>query len=214
VTQDHEVIAAARVLAAGGLVDAFGHVSCRGDEAILITPALSLADVGDQLVALDPGSDELPAGVPKEAWIHLGIYEARPDVNAVCRAQPESVAAVSAGGLKIQALHGQGAFVGREVPMFDEARLVRDRSSGRRLARALGNAPALALRGNGAITVGASPGIAAARMHVLEASARINLRAASGGRELHPLSDAEFEAWRDVEDEILGRLWAHLRPRD
>jgi ribulose-5-phosphate 4-epimerase/fuculose-1-phosphate aldolase len=99
------------------------------------------------------------------------------------------------------------------VPVFDEAGLVRGRSSGRRLAQALGDAPSLALRGNGAITVGASPGLAAARMYVLEASAQINLRAASAHRGLHPLSDEELEAWRDVEDEILGRLWAHLRDR-
>jgi len=213
VTDDQEVAAAARVLAAAGLVDAFGHVSVRGEDGILITPAVSLGDAGEELVVVDPGSDELPAGAPKEAWIHLCVYEARADVNAICRAQPESVTAVSAGGSRIQALHGQGAFAGREVPVYDDARLVRDRASGRRLARALGDAPALALRGNGAVTVGASPGIAAARMYVLEASARINLRAASGARDLHPLSDVEFEAWRDVEDEILGRLWAHLRGR-
>jgi ribulose-5-phosphate 4-epimerase/fuculose-1-phosphate aldolase len=213
VTPESEVIAAAGVLAAAGLVDAFGHVSARAGDRILMTPPqpLGALGAGEPLVTLDPAADELPAGVPKEAWIHLAIYDARPDVEAICRAQPPNVAAAAVSGTVIRALHGQGAFAGRAVPVFDDARLVRDRERGRRLARALADAPALVMRGNGAITVGAAPGIAAARMYVLEASARINLQAAAAGGAPRPLSDEEFEAWSAVADEILGRLWTHLR---
>jgi ribulose-5-phosphate 4-epimerase/fuculose-1-phosphate aldolase len=209
-----DVVAAARFLAAADLVDAFGHVSARSGEGILITPARPLSDVaGGDLVALDPGSGELPPGAPKEAWIHVAVYDARPDVQAVCRAQPPSVLAAGVSGTAIRALHGQGAFAGREVPVLDDARLVRDRGSGRRLAEALGSEHALVMRGNGAVTVGSGPGIAAARMHVLEASARINLAAAAAGGKPRQLSDDEFDAWTDVSDEILGRLWAHLLGR-
>lgn len=213
---EDEVAAAAGVLAAAGLVDAFGHVSARVGEGIVMTPARPLGDVGpgDRLVAFAPGTDELPAGTPKEAWVHLGIYEARPDVSAICRAQPRSVMAAGISGVAIRALHGQGAFVGREVPVFDDARLVRDRERSRRLAQTLGDSHALVMRGNGAITVGSGPGIATARMYVLEASARLNLEAAAVGRESRPLSEEEFEAWAEAADEILGRLWAHLRDRD
>jgi hypothetical protein len=51
-------------------------------------------------------------------------------------------------------------------------------------------------------------------MHVLEASARVNLEAAAAGGTPHELSDDEFDAWVDVSDEILGRLSAHLLSRD
>jgi ribulose-5-phosphate 4-epimerase/fuculose-1-phosphate aldolase len=215
VTLASEVVAAARVLFAAGLVDAFGHVSARAGEAIVMTPARPLGELGDTdgLVTVDPGDGELGGGVPREAWIHLAVYAARPDVQAICRAQPASVTAAGVSGTPIRALHGQGAFLGEEVPVFDDARLVRDRERGLRLAEAMGDAPALVMRGNGAITVGSEPGIAAARMYVLEASARLNLQATATGREPRPLSPAELAAWSGVADELLGRLWAHLRSR-
>ena len=204
-----EVLAAARVLAATGLVDAFGHVSARAGDRIVITPAVPLADV-DRVVAVDPDAGELPAGAPREAWIHLGIYGLRSDVAAIARAQPAAVTAVGVSRAPLRALHGQGALHGREVPSYDDARLVRDRDRGFAVARALGAAPALILHGNGAVTVGSSPGIAAARMHVLEASARVNLAA---GDEARLLSDDELAAWDAASEEILARLWTYLVSR-
>ncbi|WP_345154960.1 class II aldolase/adducin family protein, partial [Nonomuraea rubra] len=65
--------------------------------------------------------------------------------------------------------------------MFDDAVLVRDRARGRALAEHLADAPALVMRGNGAVTVGASVGEAVALMWVLEASARMNATAAASG---------------------------------
>ena len=73
------VVAAARVLAALGLVDAFGHVSVRAGDALLITPptALDQAERTDLLlVRLD--AVDLPPGAPPETWLHLAIYRARP----------------------------------------------------------------------------------------------------------------------------------------
>ncbi|GAA2848807.1 hypothetical protein GCM10020220_042790 [Nonomuraea rubra] len=68
--------------------------------------------------------------------------------------------------MPILPLHGQGAFLGPEVPVFDDAVLVRDRARGRALAEHLADAPALVMRGNGAVTVGASVGEAVALMWV------------------------------------------------
>jgi ribulose-5-phosphate 4-epimerase/fuculose-1-phosphate aldolase len=209
-----EVAAAARVVAAHGLVDAFGHVSARLDVGgLAITPPVPLggAGEGDAIVTVDAGeAGDLPAGAPKEAWIHLAIYARRPDVRGICRAQPPAVAATAAAGLEILALHGQGAFLGSPVAVHDHAALIRDRASGVAVAEALGDGDAVVLRGNGAVTVGRSPGEAAARMVVLEASARLNLAAAAAGGRV-ALRPDELAAWRAVAPEILGRLWAHLR---
>ena len=101
----------------------------------------------------------MPTGVPREAWIHLAIARRRPDVGAICRAQPATATAAP-----ILALHGQGAFLGPRVPVFSDAILVRDQARGEALAEKLGQAPALLLRGNGAVTVGADIGEAVARM--------------------------------------------------
>ncbi len=207
-----EVVAAARVLAEAGLVDAFGHVSTRaGGETCLITPARPLGELSSepQLVELALGATELPPGTPKEAWIHLAIYRARADVGGICRAQPEAVNAAVAAGVELRPRHGQGAFLGSRVPVYDDARLVREPALGAAAAAALGDAGGLVLRGNGAVAVGATPGRATARMHVMEASARINLAAAA-----HPsgrfLSPAEVDYWSAAAPELLDRLWEHL----
>ena len=188
---------AGRVLAAHALVDAFGHVSARLPQQgqVLITPPVPLGTLGDDspLLELRLDTTTLPDGVPKEAWIHWAILRSRPDVSAVCRAQPPHVVAAAGAGVRIRALHGQGAFLGAVVPVHDDARLVRDRRTGEAVARALALSPAVVLRGNGAVTVGHSVGEAVARMYVLEASARINLgAAAAGGR--HELSLPEVSA--------------------
>jgi ribulose-5-phosphate 4-epimerase/fuculose-1-phosphate aldolase len=96
------------------------------------------------------------------------------------------------------------------VPVFDDAVLVRDQSRADAVAERLGQAPALLLRGNGAVTVGTDIGEAVARMFVLEASAQMNSVAAAAGTPT-PLSDDEQAAWRAVAAEILGRIWRDLR---
>jgi ribulose-5-phosphate 4-epimerase/fuculose-1-phosphate aldolase len=196
-----EVIPAARALARHGLVDAFGHVSARVGEAFTMTPPEPLATV-DRLIDVSLAADELPADTPKEAWIHAEIYRRRPDVGGICRAQPAAVNAAAT----IRALHGQGAWVGATVPVHEDATLVRTRELGARVAATLGDGDAIVLRGNGAVTVAATPGTAMALMYVLEASARINL---AGSATL--LSDAEIASWRAAAPELLGRLWEHLR---
>ncbi len=211
---DRDLVAAGTVLAAHGLVDAFGHVSSRIEDEprMRITPAVPLGTVGSEASLLDVGLDvsELPTGVPREAWVHVAIYRRRADVQAICRAQPSEVASVAGAGLTITALHGQGAFIGAVVVQHDDARLVRSADAAEAVAASLGDGWAVVMRGNGAITVGQSVGEAVARMYVLEASAAINRAAAQIGSR-SPLSDEEVRSWQDVAPEILGRLWSHLR---
>jgi ribulose-5-phosphate 4-epimerase/fuculose-1-phosphate aldolase len=208
-----EILAAARALAGAGLVDAFGHVSARDGDAALITPALPMAAVDslDQLVELPLGElEELPPGAPKEAWIHWAIYRRRPDVGAICRGQPASALAVAAVADELPAVLGQGAIAGAPVPVFPDSRLVRDHDRAADLAVALGGAPSLIMRGNGALAAGSTPGRAMARLYLLERSADTWLRAAAVA-EPRPLGAAEAEAWQAAGEELLERLWRHLR---
>jgi HCOMODA/2-hydroxy-3-carboxy-muconic semialdehyde decarboxylase len=206
-----EVVPAARALAAHGLVDAFGHLSARTPVGFAVTPAVALGtlDEGAGLIEVSLDADELPARAPKEAWIHHAIYRRRPDVHAVCRAQPRAVNEACGAGVVLRALHGQGAFHGAAVPIHDDARLVRESSQAAAVAGALGDGDAIVLRGSGAVTVASTPGRAVALMYVLDVSARINLAAAMTGT-ARPLSDHEYAAWRAVAEEITGRLWAYL----
>jgi ribulose-5-phosphate 4-epimerase/fuculose-1-phosphate aldolase len=208
-----ELADAGRALAAAGLVTAFGHVSARtADDLLLMTPPVPLGTLraGTRCAEVPLDATDLPPGTPREAWIHVEIARARPGAGAICRAQPPTATALASAGVPIVPLHGQGAFLGPEVPVLGDAVLVRDRARGRALAERLGDAPALIMRGNGAVTVGATVGEAVALMWVLEASARMNATAAAAGTPV-PITPAEQEAWRAVRSELCGRIWSYLR---
>jgi len=224
-----EVAGAANVLARLGLVTAYGHVSARAGESMLITPAADLAGVTASGVievplaagALSAGT--LPAGAPAEAWAHLALYRARPDAAAIARAQPPGAFAVAAAVTMMVPLHGQAAWLGEQVPVYDDAALLRSPDQAERAARCLPAGEALLLRGNGAVTLGATPGLAVARMWLLAAACDVYLAAmsapgaasgaASGASPVTPLSAGEIASWRAVGGELLPRLWQHLRSR-
>jgi HCOMODA/2-hydroxy-3-carboxy-muconic semialdehyde decarboxylase len=212
-----EVAEAARVLAGLGLVTAFGHVSARAGAAMLITPAADLAGVTAAEVIEVPLATEgpLPKGVPAEAWAHLALYRVRPDAAAVARAQPPGTFAAAAAISVMVPLHGQAAWLGESVPVHDEAALLRSADQAERAARSLPDGEALLLRGNGALTLGTTPGIAVARMWLLAAACDVYLKAlaASGANPVTPLAAAEIASWRAVGGELLPRLWQHLRRR-
>jgi HCOMODA/2-hydroxy-3-carboxy-muconic semialdehyde decarboxylase len=216
-----EVAGAANVLARLGLVTAFGHVSARAGESMLITPAADLAGVtasGVIEVPLTAGTlpaGTLPAGAPAEAWAHLALYRARPDAAAIARAQPPGAFAVAAAVTRMVPLHGQAAWLGEAVPVYDDAVLLRSPDQAERAARCLPAGEALLLRGNGAVTLGATPGLAVARMWLVAAACDVYLAAlaASGAIPVTPLSADEIASWRAVGGELLPRLWQHLRNR-
>ena len=231
--QRGDIAEAARVLSALGLVTAFGHVSARSAGVMLITPAADLAGVNGAAIVpvpLDlPDAGPLPAGAPAEAWAHLALYRARPDAGAIARGQPASAFAAAAAvsgaamnglpvsGLPVSGLaarllplYGQAAWLGDFVPVHDSAHLLRSAELARRAAADLPAGEALVLRGNGALTLGATPALAVTRMWLLAATCQNWLAAAAGGPPT-PLTAAETGSWRSVADELLPRLWQHLR---
>ncbi|HMH92085.1 MAG TPA: class II aldolase/adducin family protein [Streptosporangiaceae bacterium] len=238
--QRGDIAEAARVLSALGLVTAFGHVSARSGGFMLITPAADLAGVIAAAIVpvpLDlPDAGPLPGGAPAEAWAHLALYRARPDAGAIARAQPPSTFAAAAAvsgpavsgtavsstviggpagpgrGARLLPLYGQAAWLGEWVPVHDSAHLLRSAELARRAAAGLPAGEALLLRGNGALTLGATPALAVTRMWLLAAACEAWLAAAGAGP-VTPLTAAETESWRSVAGELLPRLWQHLRHR-
>ena len=212
-----EIAEAANVLSRLGLVTAYGHVSARARDSMLITPAADLAGVTASEVLEVPfrTSAALPAGVPAEAWVHLALYQARSDAAAIARAQPPGAYAAAAVTSSLAPLYGQAAWLGVSVPVHDSAALLRSPELAERAARSLPAGEALLLRGNGALTLGATPGIAATRMWLLAAACDVYLaaRGGSGASGFTPLSAEEIASWRAVQDELLPRLWQHLRHR-
>jgi HCOMODA/2-hydroxy-3-carboxy-muconic semialdehyde decarboxylase len=212
-TQRGDLVEAAHVLARLGLVTAYGHVSARAGASMLITPAADLATVAEStLVEVPLAASSLPPTAPVEAWAHLALYRARPDAGAIARAQPTSAFATAAATTSLVPLHGQAAWLGESIPVHDSAHLLRSAELAERAARCLPTGEALLLRGNGALTLGATPGVAVARMWLLSAACDAFLATRATGP-VTPLTVEEVASWRAVRDELLPRLWQHLRER-
>jgi HCOMODA/2-hydroxy-3-carboxy-muconic semialdehyde decarboxylase len=206
-----ELVEAARALSRLDLVTAFGHLSARSGDTVTITPAADLAVVTEaSLVTVALDATELPAGAPAEAWAHLELYRARPDAAAIARAQPPAAYAAAAAADLLRPVHGQAAWLGEQVPVHAGALLLRTPELAAAAAADLPRGEALLLRGNGALTLGAAPGLAVARMWLLGAACEIWLAARAAG-EPRWLPAAEIAAWRSVAPELLPRLWQHLR---
>jgi ribulose-5-phosphate 4-epimerase/fuculose-1-phosphate aldolase len=217
------VATAARMIGAEGLVEAFGHVSARiGGSSFVITPRKGLASISaDELLEVEVSEGVMrvtrgdPGTLPVEAVIHAAIYVSRPDVDAIVRDHGEASTVFGVSGQSLRPVHALGAVGRGDVPIFDSSDLISDWAGGDDLCRVLGASPAVLLRGNGRVVVGASVEEAFARAVLLEESARIQLAARSAGFEARPLTTAEQDrAFRDLANPgQVRRVWDHYRAR-
>ena len=133
-TQRRDLVEAAHVLSRLGLVTAYGHVSARTGASMLITPAADLDTVAEAAVVEVPLASSLPPAAPAEAWAHLALYRARPDAGSIARAQPASTIAAAATTTSLAPLHGQAAWLGESIPVYDSAHLLRSADLAERAA--------------------------------------------------------------------------------
>lgn len=171
-----EVAAVARLLAAAGLVEAFGHVSARidgGGFAITSTAPPGRA-TAEATLACDEAGMPLGdgAGLPLETPLHAAIYAARADVGAICRTHSPAAVAAGVADETPPVAHGLGGLSGR-VARFGDPQLVTGRERAAAAVAALGADDCLLIRGNGAVATGASLPEAAVRAWYLEERARV-----------------------------------------
>lgn len=206
------IVTGCQILTEQGLVEGFGHLSARlPDGNILMTPRRAIALVqADELITLDLEGNVVAGERPAlEVAMHLAVYRARPDVQAIARTHSRACAVLSVMGRPVRAVHGFGCQLGHTVPVHDDLALVGDRARGDALAAFLGDGRAALMRGNGTIVVGSSVVEAVARAIWLEESAAIQLAALSAGAEPRYLTPEEVaeRSVRDMPDEP-RRAWA------
>ena len=225
-----DLVVANRILASENVVDAYGHVSVRhpGDPrrfllATSIAPEMvEEAHIAEFDLECVPVKDD---GRPlyHERFIHGGIYEARPDVQAVVHAHSEDVLPFSISAVPLRPVIHSGSFMGATVPVWDMAdrfgpdtnMLVTNMEQARDLARCLGPHNVALMRGHG-FSAAARSLIEVVRMAVyVPRNARVLMNALRLGPEIKPLHDGEIAA-RDagykpysLETRRAWRYWAH-----
>ncbi len=215
---ERRVRKAARALDRHGLAHAYGHVSARLDDArFLVCAPKPLGTIApDDAGTVVPIDGALPDGVLGEVRCHQRIYARRRDIGGICRFFPRKVMSLSALGLTPKARIGFGAYFAPAPPLWDDPMLLRSDEQAVRLAQTLGGARAIVMRGNGAITTGATLEEAAVMAFFLEEAARteLDVLAAHGAGEAALLTDDQAAARATGDGRIYERMWDYMTHRD
>jgi HCOMODA/2-hydroxy-3-carboxy-muconic semialdehyde decarboxylase len=216
-----DLVAGSRILAAEGVLDAYGHISARSDKRpdrfiMSRSRAPALVTAAD-LMELDAESEPLAGDKRKgfiERYIHGEIYRSRPEVMAVVHSHSPSVIPFGITKTKLRPVYHMGSFLWSGAPVWDIRRvredndvLVRDRPLGAALAQALGSCACVLMRGHGMTVVGASVQEAVFRAIYTEMNARLQLQAETLEGPIQFLSDTEGRRSTEANRGTLERPW-------
>ena len=185
--------AARRMHARGWAANHEGNVSARaGRDRFVITPsATSKAEVDEGSLLLLDGSGQVVEGLrkaPGETGLHLAVYRARPDAQAVLHAHPPYATAFGAARAPLEPICLPEAVVslGR-VPLAPPA-LPGTEAAVEAVSCCAAEADAMLLPGNGALTFGPDVAVCFLRMERVEQLAQVlhHAKALGGAQALPP----------------------------
>src|SRR4051812_18681134 len=224
----YELALASRMLANEGVLDAFGHVSLRhpGDPGRYLLPRSRSPQLVEPSDVLEFTLDSEPVKPPTEKLfaervIHGCIYEARPDVMAVCHHHAAAVLPFAIAGVPIVPVFHLGAAGGENMPFWDQRDefgdtnlLVVKPEEGRSLARALGAHPAVLMNRHGATVVGRDIRELVSRSIFMCQNAQFQLQAHLLGKVV-PLSSGETRLAGSINamPNVTGRTWEYWSMR-
>lgn len=224
-----DLLAANRILSNEGVIDAFGHVSCRHPDrpahfVMSRARAPALVEREDLMEFDAAGTPVDPQGRHPyiERFIHAAIYEARPDIHAVVHDHSVEIIPFSVSSVPLRPVSHIGGLLGEIVPVWD----VNDRFSadsnlmvvnlemGRDLARTLGDGLAVLMRGHGAAAAGPSIRVAVIAAIMLNLQARLERDAIGLGGSVKYLSPGEVAATAktfsaETPGDAIGRNWEY-----
>jgi len=221
-SQLEDLVAANRILAAHGVIDAYGHVSLRSPDnpnrfflARAIAPeTVQIEDILEYDLDAKPvdanGRDSV-----NERFIHSEIYRARADVMAVVHHHSPAVLPFCiARGARLRPVCHMSGFLGGGAPLFEirdhagdaSDLLIRNRGLGAALARTLGLERVVLMRGHGCTVVAESTRVAVYRAVYTEVNARLLQQALALG-EVNYLTPAEADATRITNEGQAERPW-------
>jgi ribulose-5-phosphate 4-epimerase/fuculose-1-phosphate aldolase len=162
-----DLVAASRILAHHGVLDAWGHVSIRhpnNPERYLLSRARAPALVSaEDIMEFDLESnpvDQRDRRMFLERFIHGQAFRARPDVNAVVHSHSPTVIPFTVTDEPLKAISHIASFLANGCPCFEirdvgltQGLLVTNNKQGAALAMTLGNNPVALMRGHGNLVV-------------------------------------------------------------
>jgi ribulose-5-phosphate 4-epimerase/fuculose-1-phosphate aldolase len=163
-----DLVVANRILAHEKVVDAYGHVSVRHPRdpkrfllACSRSPELvECSDILEFNLNSDPMDSE-NRHLYLERYIHGSIYEARADVTAVVHSHAEDLLPFSISSTPLRPVIHNASAMGLDAPVWDirgafgdTDLLVTNQDRGRDMAKALGSANVVLMRGHGFTAVG------------------------------------------------------------
>jgi ribulose-5-phosphate 4-epimerase/fuculose-1-phosphate aldolase len=223
-----ELAIANRILAHEGVLDAFGHVSMRHPtdpgRYLLSRSRSPLLIEPDDILEYTLNSE--PVRPPKvllyaERVIHGCIYQARPDVMAVCHHHAPAVMPFCIAGKPIVPVFHLGAAGGPNPPFWDQHDefgdtnlLVVKQEEGHSLARALGQHPAVLMNRHGATVVGGNVKELVSRSIFMCQNADYQLRTLALGtpQPLYP-GEVKLAGVLGSLPTVVGRTWEYWSMR-
>ena len=201
-----DLVAANRIIADQGVVDGYGHVSVRNpdnpDHFFLSRSMAPESVVASDILELDLDGNVLDSdqNTYRERFIHSEIYKRRPDVQSVVHSHAPSVVPFGTTTVPLRAMFHMSAFIGQGLPIFEIRNaagmtdmLVSTQAIGQFLAEALGDRPAILMRGHGAAITGSSLPIAVGQSIYLAINASMQAQAMALGGPVTYLTPEEVE---------------------
>lgn len=224
-----DLLAANRILSHEGVIDSFGHVSCRHPERpahFIMSRARAPALVTQEdLMEFDAAGRPVdPQGRHPyvERYIHAAIYEARADVRSVVHDHSHEIIPFGISAVALRPVSHIGGLIGEEVPVWDVADrfgsdtnlMVVSMEMGRDLARRLGQGAAVLMRGHGAAAAGVSIRVAVIAAVMLNLQAKLQRDALALGGAVRYLSPGEVAATAktfspETPGDAIGRTWEY-----
>src|SRR5262245_15303744 len=217
-----DLVAANRILAQEGVLDAYGHVSMRhpgNPNRYLMSRSLApILVTASDILEYDLDSNPIDAKDRRsvvERFIHGEIYKLRPDVKAVVPSHSPAVVPFSVTHVPMRPVTHVASFLWVGVPVWDSrdvrdpasaTMLVRNAALGKSLAATLGGKPVALMRGHGNVVVGPDVQTAVRYAIYTEVNARLQTIAIGIGGPSNYIS-AEEGAARDKVERDAARAW-------
>ena len=221
-----QLVLANRILDKTGLTVPFGHVSVRdpGSDRLLISRAIAPGLVNDDDLLVVDFDGRVLHGKGKwhgETWIHICIYQNRPDVNGIVHTHSLYVTSLATA----EATYLPGTVFGfpfAESKIYKKAGLINSRMRGDELTRLMGKDTAVLMKGHGGSVAGSTLEEATVKAIMMEEAAKIQLLAGLAGGAKPYLEDELADFKHELENlavqnnrpaGLFERTWAYYKTK-